>query len=405
MATNKIGQRVQTDQSGLHSANVLPQIALVDGNLDEGKFLVLMNQLPMFPTHNKKYTYWEDDWLPANDTTSAAVAAGAVTIDVTTVLAYNVGQTWKNKRTGEVVFITGVSESAAQITVSRAVGRDSTNSTGTAAAAMNSGDTLVRMVPSMGERSTRQIAQSTTPVERFNYSEKLRWEVSMTDVQAKTKHETGYDWPYQLDKTMRQARKDMNGWLYAGERNTKTVNGQKHWFSGGLNFFISTNSLTGSGTLHEYTLDDWMVDEGGRYGPSMKDLLASSGVIKAINQIGKDYISIERSNLGTKDLAVGAMVRRYVSPTGVTMEVHEDRWLSENYSGYGYVVDFGVCRLRNFAGPDDDGHIKIYPNTQDTDADDIVATIRGDLGMEWGPEKHHGVMTGVTAGARGRSVS
>ena len=405
MATNTQGRRTVDLQTALHEPNILPDIVLVDGNLREAKFLALLNQIPMAPTYNKEFSFYEDAWLPLTDTTAASVSASATTINVTTGLAYIPGHLWKNKTTNEVVLVTSVNTSAGQIDVERGVGRDSTNSTGTAAAAMSSGDTLIRHGPAMGEVSTRQVFQSTVPSKVFNYSQKWRWEVSMSDVQRKTRHITGNDWDYQLDKTFRQARKDLNGAMYIGERNTGTFDGETKWFTGGVDFYISTNSLSVSGILHEYALVDWMRDEGLRYGPDQKTLLSSSGVIGAVTEIAMDKIVPSPVNLGTAEVKMGVSVLSYMSPTGGLMYMTEDRFLTEAMQGDARLLDMEVIRLRHFSGGGLDGRIKLIPNTQDTDADDSASTILGDMGLEIGPEKHHGKMTGVTGGAAGRAVS
>ncbi len=404
MATNKIGRRQFDYQEALHFQNILPDIVFVDGNLEEAMFLAWLNQLQFKTTPTKKYSVYEDAWLPLTDTTTAEASSTAETIAVTTAAAYIPGLLFKVKSTGEVIRVKTVSETGSYITADRAVGRDSTNSSGTAAATIPSGATLVRLGPSQGEVSSRQIHQSTTPAEVFNYSEKMRAEIRMTDVQRKTKHITGNDWSYQMDKAFKQFRKDLNGKLYFGERNKTTIGGQEHWMTGGLNSFISTNSLSVSGTLHEYAFDKWLEEEGMRYGSSEKLLLSSNTVIRALTEIGKDRISIDRVNLGNKDLKLGVKVLSYTSPTGKTLRIMEDRFLSTAYAGYAFLVDMSVVGLRDFSGDGLNGKPHIKENTQDPESDDFGAAIIADVGFDSGPEKHHGVISGVTAGAKGRAV-
>lgn len=403
---NILGRRTEGLQTALHTPNILADIVFVDGNLEEAKFLALVNQIPMGVTYNKKFSFYEDTWLPAKDTVNGAVSGTtATTIKVDTPAAYIPEQIWMNQRTKEHYFILQTSDSAGTITVERAVGYNSTDSTGTAAAAILDEDVLIRVGPSMGEVSRRQIAQSTTPTEVFNYAEKKRWEIDMSDVQRKTKHITGDDWERQLDKALKQARKDLNGWLYVSERNKLTLNSQTQWMSGGVDFFIASNILSVSGTLHEYAFNAWLVDEAMRYGPGEKNMMCSSRVIRAINEMASDKITIQRVNLGTKDLVLGVQVLSYLSPTGQTLHLMEDRFLSEMMPGQARVLDMSVISLRHFSGGGLDGRLKLEENTQDVDADNYAATILGDIGLEVGPEKHHGKITGVTSGAAGRAVT
>jgi len=406
MATNKQGRRNRDDQTGLHAPNILPLIVLVDGNLEDAGFLAWLNQLEMAPTFNNKFSFYEDDWLPATDTVDGAVTGTTQqTIIVDTPLAFLANQLWKNTRTGEVYFVETVNEPASSIVVSRAVGRDSTNSTGTAAAAISDGDTLARLGNTSGEVSRRQTAQSTVPVEVFNYTEKMRYEVDMSDWQEASEHITGNDWEYQLDKCFEQSRKDINGKLFMGERNVSTVNGQKHYYTGGLDTYISTNSLSVSGTLHEYALNDFLAENAMRYGPAEKLCLGSSKFITALNEIAGDKTVIQKVNLGNSDIALGVNVLKYVSPSGKTLTVMEDRFLSTAYPGHAYIVDMQAVRLRHFSNGNKNGMPHIMENTQENDADNMAAAVICDMGLEVGPEKHHGRITGVTAGgAAGRAV-
>ena len=406
MATNKQGRRLYSFQTALHVKNILPDIVFVDGNLEEAGFLAWLNQIPMSLTPTKQFDFYEDDWLPLTDTVDGAVTGTtATTIKVDTPLGFIAGHLWMNKRTGEVYYVTSVSTTASTIQVERAVGRNSTDSTGTAAAAINDGDTLIRMGPTQGEVSARQVAQSTVPVQVFNYAEKMRAEITMSDQQRKVKHITGADWGYQLDKTFKQFRKDLNGKLYIGERNSLTLNGQSHFLFGGIDFFITSNILAVSGTLHEYQFDQWLVDEAMRYGPSEKVFLVSSNVIRALTEMGKDQMEMRRVNLGTKDITLGIQVKKYVSPTGKMLTVMEDRFLSSALQGHGRVISMSDVKLRHFSGDGIDGRPRLIPNTQDVDSDDFSATVIADIGPEFGPEKHHGKISGVTAGAAGRAVS
>ena len=403
MATNKEGRRLLAFQTDLHVKNILPDIVFVDGNLNEAHFLAWLNQLPMVTTVTKEFQFYEDDWLPLTDTTAASVTATETDITVTTPLAYIPGLLYKNATTGEVVMVTA--QTGSHITVVRGVGRDSTNSTGTAAAAMASGETLIRLGPAQGEHSNRQSFQSTVPTKVFNYAEKMRVDIIMSDWQRKQKHVTGRDWDYQLDKAFKQFRKDLNVKLYAGERNSTTINGQVHYFTGGLDFFISTNVLTSSGTLYEYAWDDFLNSEGLRYGSSDKLCLGSMKFIQAITEMAKDKITITRANLGTRDMAMGVNVIEYIAPNG-KLTIAEDRALTAAYSGHARIIDLDVVRLRDFSGDGIDGRPRLIPNTQDPDSDDYVSTILADIGLEVGPEKHHAKITGVTTGGMaGRAVS
>jgi hypothetical protein len=376
---------------------------MVDGNLEDAMFLTLLSKLNQVETPLEKFSVYEDEWLPVTDTTAASATAAAETIQVTTIAAYIPRLVYKNKRTGELIYVKETNNSG-YITVERGVGYNSTDSTGTAAAAMNSGDTLIRLSPAVGETNKAQVFQSTIPSEIYNYAQKFRWDIAMTEDQRKSKHVTGRDWNYYLDKAMKQARKDLNGTFYDGERDLKTINGERTRLTGGLDFFIETNIHASSGTLHEYQFNNWLDEYAMKHGSMKKTLLASSRLRSAITEIAGDRITHTTVNMGNAKLTLGIGVSEYLSPSGKRLSIVEDRYLTESQNGNGYIVDFSDVRLRHFSGDGISGQIGIKEYDQEEGGSDSKAKITGDLGLDIGPEKLHGKITGVMAGAKGRAV-
>src|SRR3990167_289053 len=218
MATNAVGRRQYNDRSTRIQDDIMDMILLLDGDPNAAGFLATYGRLTADTVIQEKFEWDVDDFLPRSDTTAASVTSTATLINVTTPLAYNAGQLWFNKTTGEVFRVESVDTSTAYLTVKRAVSALNSEG-GTAAAAMSSGDTLLRLSPAVGEDERRQTAHTTIPTTVYNYTQAMRWEVSMSRRQIKRGFKNGGpELPYQTRKTMLEARMQLNAMFLAGQR-------------------------------------------------------------------------------------------------------------------------------------------------------------------------------------------
>jgi hypothetical protein len=384
--------------------NVLPTIILVDENINDAGFLAFFSKVSKEMTPQEKFTWDVDSFLNLTDTTSAAVSSTtATTIPVSNSTRYIPGQLWANQRTGEIFYVKEVNTGTGNLTVTRAV-TALNSSGGTAAATMNSGDTLVRIAPAVGETSSRQITQTTTPTEVFNYCQQFRWEMSMSRRQLKRQYENGDELPYQTKKQMKEAQKQLNAAFLVGEKARYTDSeGQDVTLTGGIKNVPSTYTWSVGGTMHEYEFDEFLVEEGLRKGSRNKMVFASTNFILAISEMTKDRVEYSL-NLGTKKAPVGIEVMEYKAPNGGKVMIVEDRFLSEAYNGTAIGVDMSQVKRKVFSrnGFDDDLHI--ISNTEDPDDLGTVSTLYGDMGLQWGAEENHFLITNVEGGAKGRAV-
>ena len=137
--TYQTGRRAYSDRSSRIIQNVMPKILLLDRNIADAGFVVFFNRLKTATTKTEKINWDTDRYLPTSDTLSAAVSSTTQTlIPVTSISYYNTNQAWQNTRTLEIIGITAVNTATSNLTVTRSLGS-------TAAAAMVSGDTLVRL--------------------------------------------------------------------------------------------------------------------------------------------------------------------------------------------------------------------------------------------------------------------
>jgi len=404
-ATHVIGRRSFATQSGRIIPNVLPRIILIDRDVIAAAFLAFYSRVPTMNTMTEKFVWDVDEYLALTDTLNGAVSSTTQeTLTVDNPKYWIPGQLWVNKRTGEIVFVKTVNTSSSQVTVARAV-TALNSSGGTSAAAMVDADTMVRMAPAVGENSTRQTTQTTTPTPVTNYCQQFRWELGLSRRQIKRKYETEDELPYQRFKIMNEARMALNRQFLVGEAARYTDDdGEDVTLTSGIKPVISTYTWSVGGTMYEYEWDEFLVEEGLRRGSRNKVLFASTDVILALSQMTKDRVEYS-VNFGQGPRQVGITVMEYMAPNGGRIMVVEDRFLTEGFNGIAIGVDMSELKRRVFSrnGYDDDLHIMM--GTQDNDDLGNTDTLYADIGLQYGAESSHFLITNVQGGAKGMAVS
>ena len=398
-----IGRRQFDTQSSRIIPNVMKSIILIDSNLNDAGFLAFFSRVPKEITAQEKFNWDVDNFLTLTDTVDGAVTGTtATTIGVDNPTRYIPGQLWLNKRTGEIYQVTAVNTATSNITVKRAVTALS-SSGGTAAAAISDADTLIRLAPAVGENSSRQSTQTTTPTAVFNYTQAFRWDLSLSRRQIKRQYETGDELPYQTQKQLKEAQKQLNAAFIDGERARFTSNGDDITLTAGIRGVPSTHTWAVGGTMHENSLDEFLVENGLRQGSRNKVLFASTNVILAFTQVAKERLTHNIVPFGPAKGGMGMQVLEYMAPNGGKLMIVEDRHLSEAHNGDAIGVDMGQLKRKVFTrnGFDDDLHF--IADTQDKDDLGFVTTLYGDMGLQYGAEQTHFKITGVTGGAIGTS--
>lgn len=406
MATVQSGRRAYATRSNRIQPNVVPNIILTDRNLQETNFLTFFMRTKTRTTIGEVIEWDVDDWMPTSDTTSASATSTTDTIGVTHPTYFNAGQVWRNKTTGECFKVTAVVQSNGNVTVQRGLGALNSGA-GTAGTAMNSGDTLTRLGPLVGEVNRRQATQTTVPTGVTGWTQQVRWELAMSRRQMKRKFlDGGTEWDYQLKKTMQQARKDLNGIFLVQEGNAYVDADEGYTtLTYGMRPVITTNVLAVNGTLYQQAFNQFLFDSAMRKGPRNKVLVASAALILALTEMYNDLAHFT-VDMGTSRGEMGVEVMVYNTPNGGRLMIVEDRFLSENFDGDGIVVAFGDENFARaiFSGNGISDEIGIESDTDDPDDMGMAATIIGDTGLQWGDEQVHALITGVTGGAKGRSV-
>jgi hypothetical protein len=394
MATYMTGRRSYSVRSDRIIQNVLPKILLLDRDIMDAGFIVFFNRLPTRSTKAETFNWDIDQYLPSSDTLSAAVASTTqTTILVSNPSYFNTNQAWQNTRTLEVIGVTGVNIGTSNLTVTRGLGT-------TAAANMNSGDTLVRLGTYVGENSTRQTFQSTVPTSVTNYCQQMRMDLSLSERQIKRQFENDSELPLQQFKILQEFRMDMDRTFLFMEKSRGTdSSGEDYTTTDGLKSIISSNTFAVNGTLYKSDLDEFMVEQGMRYGSRNKILFASTDVILAFTEMVDSNLTFQVNVAPQTGKAFGTEVLKYVAPNGHSMLIVEDRNISNFFNGEAYLADMAEITRMVFSNNGHTGELHIIKNTEDPDDPGVVHTLMGDMGLMYGNEINYASITGVSGGS------
>ena len=399
-----VGRRMYDTRSSRIIPNVLPMILMAEPDLRDAAYLAIWSMLAVETTKQEKFTWDVDDWAATSDTLSASAAVGDGVLDVSNPKRWLEKDEWMNKRSGEHVIVKSVDYANSQASVTRAITAQN-SSGGTAEAAMNNADTMIRITSVVGEDNHRLNTRTTTPEEFSAYTQAVRKDLSMSRRQIKREFVNDNEWTYQEKKQMEEFRKELNAALLVNEkaRYTDPDMGDVTHMTG-IRSAITTYASTVGGILYEYDWNAFLAKKALRKGSSNKVGLCSNEAILAISEMTLDRV-IYDIPLGTKKSSVGLSVMEVGGPKGGSITLVEDRFLSENFTGEMIIIDQRQMKRMVFSnnGINDDLHL--IPETQDKDDMGRVATLYADVGQKFGVESHHSRLTGITGGAKARSAA
>ena len=398
------GRRQYNTRSSRIKDNVLESIIFVNPDLREAGFLTLMSRLKSKRTHQEKFEWDIQNHLATSTQLNGAVASTTqktLTVDDASIFRSN--DLYRNSRTEEIIRVESVDTSNNQVVATRQYTYDGTS--GTAAANMNDNDVLYRLGPAVGEDNRRQSFVSRTPSSVFNYTQIMRYDLSMSRRQQKREFENDDEMPLIQKLAIEEARKDMNSTFIFGEKSRKTVNGEDITTTQGMWGVPTSHVLSVGGTLYEYPFDEFLAEEAFRDGRKEKVALASTQFLLALSEMTKDRSNVfyqGTTDVGMFGIPVNAM--KYKSPNGGILTVVEDRALTESENGSFLILDESQLSKMVFSNNGIDDDFSIIDDTQDKDDLGMNKTIYADIGIQYGAEEFHAKGTGVTAGASGRAI-
>jgi len=328
---------------------------------------------------NPKYNWMEDELAPRWDAVnySTGYTTGATSIVVDNGSYFKVGDVIKNCNTGEQMLVSDVSTNT--LTVTRGWGS-------TAAATVTDNDVITILSNASAEGSTMPTLKTTKEVEKTNYIQTIRTPFGVTGTEDASEMYGGKDIAYLQKKAGIEHAKDIERVLLFGEPKEDTTGTTPRRFTGGLNYFITTNRTDASGTLTETEFETFCRTIF-RYGSKKKVLLASPLIVSAINSWAGGKLDTVPS-----DKTYGIDVKEYLTGHGTLLIVKHDL-LEQSYAGYAFAIDPEYLSIRTMKGRD----TKLYTNIQANDEDSRKDEYRSDVGFELKLEKAHGVLYGVTS--------
>jgi hypothetical protein len=336
-----------------------------------------------------KFSWLEDASKARFDTQSGGATATATTVNVTNGAYFEIWDQVLNTRTGEQFRVT-VTPAANALTVVRAIQGDFINGT-----AMLNGDELYIIGSAQPEGDRSRTARSDVPSKVTNNTQIFRCPIEQTgSLQASGFQVSPGEWPRQQKMKAIEHAKDIELAFLLGRKSAQTPAGfNEDRTTGGVLSFISTNQTDAGGDLSEAEFNAFML-QVNRYPAAQKSKLAlASGVgVSALNKF-----PASKQQTQNNEKTYGMSVTHYTSPFGALNLVWHPLLEGTKYGGYIIVVDMDQVAYRYLANDQVSRDTKLLPNRQDPDRDGIKSEYLTEAGLEFGLQRTHGVLTGITS--------
>lgn len=326
------------------------------------------------------------DQYPRKVTLAADALIGATSLTVQAgegtrvVSLYGV---YKNLSTGEQVLVSSVSTDT--LTVVRGIGGG--------AAAMTAGDSLVFLRAVFPDGAGKGVLKSVAEQSDYNYTEIIKTTYGFTGRQANTSFYGGRDPMTERKWQGIEHAKSIEYMMLFGRRHLISGSSPQHTFSGGVDFFINTNTWDVSDVeVNERAFVEFL-EEGMRWGDggyqsgsATKYLFHSARWGTQLEFFAKDKIQYR-----ALEPVAGLKLNRYVTthgnvilvPTPILDEYHQDR---------AYLLDLNHIRPVTHQGRD----TKLVKDIQANDIDGSEEMYISDKGAEVVLEASHARITGLS---------
>jgi hypothetical protein len=330
-----------------------------------------------------KFSWLEDSAKPRYDAVNGAVASAVtqqITVDNGSYFAQH--DQILITRTGEQLRVDGVAGNV--LTCTRGVGSTAAN--------INDNDEIVILGSAQPENDTSKPARSDNPAKTTNHTQIFRtpFEISGT-LQASSFQVAPADWPHQARKQGIEHAKDIEYTFLLGRKSADTSGATERRTTGGALSFISTNQTDAGGDLSEAEFNAFML-QVMRYGSDSKLAMASGVGVSALNKF-----PASKQQTRNDETTYGMNVTHYTSPFGSLNLVYHRLLEGTKYGGYIVVVDMEEVAYRYLANDEVNRDTKVLPNRQPNDQDGRKDEYLSEVGLEFGQELAHGVLTGITS--------
>lgn len=337
------------------------------------------------------FNHLEDEPLPSWDTLAGNLSSGATTsILVTTPTLYRVGDlllipTSLAGGKPEVVLVT-VAAGTSPITATRDWVNNNAGTGGTAAL---SGSNLLIMGNVNEEASGTRTLLQTTEAQITNNCQIIKTPWGISGTLDATATYGGPDRVTQAKKAATQhAFEQERAFLFGTKRVTTGANGRAVRSTGGIYYWLTTNSVAAGGTLTHSTMET-LCEKVFRYGSATKTMLCSRRVMSQL-----DNIAEARLETVVASDTYGVQMRRYVSGHGeLLVKIHD--LLINDFAGVGIVIDMTNVQKRFTVNQEGKRDALLRMNIQAPDEDAVKNEYLSEVGLHIHLEKSHGLLTGV----------
>ena len=329
-----------------------------------------------------KFSWLEDQSKPRFDTQAGGATNVATTVAVTNGAYFQQWDQVLNTRTGEQFRVDAVA--ANNLTVTRGIGSTAT--------AMNNLDELYIIGTAQPENDTSKPARSDVPSKVTNNTQIFRtpFEISGS-LQASSFQASPDEWPRQARLKGIEHAKDLELSFLFGRKSATTPGATEDRTTGGILSFITTNQTDAGGDLSEAEFNAFML-QVMRYGSDSKLAMASGVGISALNKF-----PASKQQTRNDETTYGMNVTRYTSPFGSLNLVYHRMLEGTKYGGYIIVVDMEQAAYRYLANDSVSRDTKVLPNRQPNDQDGRKDEYLSEVGLQFGLQRTHGVLTGITS--------
>jgi hypothetical protein len=331
-----------------------------------------------------KFHWLEDAHKPRFDAVNngAGYASGATSIVVDNGAYF---QQWDQvliTRTGEQIRVDAVSTNT--LTVTRGIG--------STAAAINDNDELYIIGSAQPENDTSKPPRSDVPVKISNYTQIFRtpWELSNT-LRASGFQASPKEWTRQARNKAIEHAKDIELSFLLGRKSLTTPGASETRTMGGAFSFVTTNQTDAGGDLSEAEFNAFMM-QVGRFGSGRKLALASGVAVSALNKF-----PASKQQTRNDETTYGMNVTNYTSPFGGINLVYHPMLEGTKYGGIMIVLDMDETKYVYLANDEENRDTKVLPNRQPNDQDGRKDELLSEVSLEFGHQRKHGVLTGVTS--------
>lgn len=341
------------------------------------------------PARSNKINWMVDELVPRLTTLAASATSAATTIAVAT----GTGQYFRARdvirvaSTGENLAVTAVTSDSLGVT--RSVG-----TTGEVSA--QSGVDLIKVGNAAAQGATLGTLVQTKKAAVSNYTQIQRDPWGFTNTALAEDYYGGDLDSNERGKKFIEHRRQIEQTLFFGQRDLDTSGTQPIGYAGGILDYISTNS-TSSTSLTQTVWETWLRDKVFRYGSRNKVVFVTPLVRSALNSFPLAKLAPNSDGGDIKSWGVSLM--KYVGGgTDGTVNIAVKRdWsdfqASGSFGGVAIAVDMDQVCFRPLSGRD----TKLLPNRQAPDEDSGKKEYLTEYSVEWGDERNHAKLTGVTA--------